>query len=952
MNKKWLRASDAYLMSFLLPVIIMLVIFVSRGIFPFGEESFLRTDMYHQYAPFFSEFQYKLRHGGSLLYSWNVGLGVNFAALYAYYLASPLNFLLLLVPKAFVLEFMSYMIVLKIGLSGLTASIYFRKHFGKRSFSSGIFGILYAMSGYLSAYSWNIMWLDCILLFPLILLGMEKLLRGESPLLYTLSLGLSILSNYYISIMICLFLVIYFFTEEILHSRSCRESFFRRAGKFALFSLLSGGLAAVTLLPEIFALQGTASGKLDFPSTVSQYFTILDMLARHLPNVATEQGLDHWPNIYCGTVVFLLLPLYFMNRRIELKEKLVYGCLLLFFYLSFSVNVLNFIWHGFHYPNSLPCRQSFIYILLLLSMAYHAFLKRRYIRRSELGKALGVGLFLLILMQKLVTEDAIHWSSYYIGMVLLLLYFGLLYLEKGRAGRRRENLLLMAGLLLITVETAVNMAATSVTTTSRTSYVSDNRDVEKLVQSVREEDRRFYRFEKISRKTKDDGAWMNFPSVSLFSSTAYKECSDFFQKLGMEASTNAYSITGATPLMDMLFSVKYALYTGELDNAEALGKSYRSASGSTYLYENRYILPLGYFLSDQQLHDWSLEQGTPALVQNSLAESLGEQPVLIPKLGSFDGEDYSFNADKAGEYYVYVNASKVKKVKVYTEKGESDYDNVDRGYFLELGYLKEGEDVRIHSETSGQSMDCSVYYFDSTALQGIYEKLSRNTLELTEWRDSFLKGRATAPKEGIVMTSIPYDKGWKLYVDGKEAEAEVVQSTFLGIRLSEGAHEIELRYFPEGLKLGAMISLLSLLLLIGILYFLPGVLWLRAEDAGKPGNAGGFKPELLHEREDLSGMQSRNQNWMHDPNRRNSKLRSLSRTKAGRNNVALEIFKAPEAETQSRIRGQSRGKRAFSIPEVVKEKEIEVPDIKAMEAEGLREKIREFPRWKKPEDEE
>ena len=85
----------------------MLLLFLQRGIYPFGEESFLRTDLYHQYAPFFSEFQYKLQHGGSLFYSWNIGLGVNFTAIYAYYLASPLNWFVLLFPKRFVINIVS-----------------------------------------------------------------------------------------------------------------------------------------------------------------------------------------------------------------------------------------------------------------------------------------------------------------------------------------------------------------------------------------------------------------------------------------------------------------------------------------------------------------------------------------------------------------------------------------------------------------------------------------------------------------------------------------------------------------------------------------------------------------------------------------------------------------------------------------------------------------------------
>ncbi len=211
-SRPWtlVRPYDGLAAVFIVPVVIMLIIFAQRGIFPFGEESFLRTDMYHQYAPFFAEFQDKLTHGGSLLYSWNIGMGVNFAALYAYYLASPLNWLLILCPKGLVIEFMTYSIVLKIGLSGLTMAYYLRRHNNTCDFGIAFFGIFYALSGYMAAYSWNIMWLDCILLFPLIVLGLERLVKEGKGLLYCITLGLSILSNYYISIMTCIFMVTYF----------------------------------------------------------------------------------------------------------------------------------------------------------------------------------------------------------------------------------------------------------------------------------------------------------------------------------------------------------------------------------------------------------------------------------------------------------------------------------------------------------------------------------------------------------------------------------------------------------------------------------------------------------------------------------------------------------------------------------------------------------------------
>ena len=824
MNKKLLRPEDVYLLAFLIPVMSMLVIFYAKNIYPCGGGTFLRTDMYHQYAPFFSELQYKLKNGGSLLYSWDVGLGINFTALYAYYLASPLNFLVVLLPKTLVIEFMTYMIVLKIGLSGLTSAIYFRRHYRKLNVGCAIFGVLYAMSGYVAAYSWNLMWLDCILLFPLVMLGLERLVKGESPVMYVLTLGLCILSNYYISIMICLFMVIWFLCQQVLQTMSWKERG-RFCLRFGLCSLLAGGLAAILLLPELCALQGTASANSSFPDTVKQYFTIVDMMARQMPLVETEQGLDHWPNIYCGAMVFLMLPLYFMNREIPLRRKAVYGALLILFYLSFSLNVLNFIWHGFHYPNSLPCRQGFIYVFLLLAMCYEAYLHRKAVSGQQLGMALGLGCLFILLCQKLITDDAFEWYTFYVSLGLVLLYGLFFYMEQHR--RWGYNVLLFALLFTVSIESLVNMAVTSVTVTSRDSYTEDNADVETLVSRVQQEDQSFYRFEKMSRKTKNDGAFMHFPSVSIFSSMAYKSCSELFELLGCEASTNAYSINGSTPLVNMLLSVKYSLYSQEPTAAEARGQYYVDMQGETYLYGTDYSLPLGYLLTEEELNAFDTKAGTPALVQNSLCESLGTSPVLETVLGDFSDSDYSFTVETAGDYYVYVNNKKVKEVKASSDSMEKSFDNVDRGYFLELGWLEAGETVKLSSETSGQKIDCDVYRFDYEALSEVYNVLSESGLTLTKWTDTEVEGTVQAEEDGILMTSIPYDEGWTVYVDGSAVKPEKVKDTFLGISLTAGEHSIRLSFFPKGLKAGMAISGVSLLLFIFLF------LWSRKESKKK-----------------------------------------------------------------------------------------------------------------------
>ena len=861
-------ARTAYLTAFFTPVLILLtVLFVSR-VYPLGAECFLRTDMYHQYAPFFSELREKLQTGGSLLYTWDVGLGVNFASLYAYYLASPLNWLVVLCPREYVIEFMMGMVVLKLGLAGVSMTWYLRDRFQTRAFGASLFGVFFALSGYLAAYYWNIMWLDCILLFPLVMRGAERLVEEKKGILYVSALGLSILSNYYISIMTCMFLVIYFIAENVLHTPQKIGEFAGRCLRFAGYSLLAGGLAAVLLLPEITALKYTASADVTFPQTVTQYFTIIDMFARQLVGVETEQGLDHWPNIYCGVAVLPLLALYVSSARIRLREKSVYLLMLLFFFLSFSLNVLNFIWHGFHYPNSLPARQSYIYIFLLLYVCFRAYLLLPRVRERQLGMAFLLSAGFILLCQKLITAKHFAFWVYYVSLAFVAAYVLLMWLW--RTGRMRGKAAMLLAFSVVLSEAAANTALTSITTTSRTAYTDDNEDVRELIKTLFP-GTEFFRVEKVNRKTKNDGAWLNFPSVSLFSSMANASCTDFFEALGCEASTNAYSITGSTPLVNMLLSVRYGLYGAPQTDGQE--KKFIESRGDTYLYRNNFSLPPGFMIPEAMYTGWAQDLDNPALVQDALCDMLGTEAVLQPnaELPSENGADFAMTISEDGEYYAFVTNPQVKEVSVTAPSVTKTFENVDRGYLLELGNCHAGDMITMKSETADQAMEAQIYRFDYDALRAVYNRLSEQTLKLSVWEDDRLEGTVTVDPEAlgygagsgygaggassaaearddaipnvanevnmaaitgaeaevplntnpqladgqaVMFLSIPYDGGWKITVDGVPAKPVRLYDTFLGIPLSAGEHKIVMTFMPEGLLSGAVISGASLLILL------------------------------------------------------------------------------------------------------------------------------------------
>lgn len=812
------------LLSFLTAVLILLVIIFAGNVYPLGDQCILRTDMYHQYAPFFQELRNKLQNGGSLKFSWNLGLGVNFIAIMAYYLASPFNIFAVFVSEKYVIEFMTALIVIKTGLCGATMAYYLKRHSPENGFGAYIFSLFYALSGYTCAYYWNLMWFDAVLLFPLVALGAERLIEGRSGFLYGISLGFCIFTNYYISILICLFLIMYFFAYYLLAGRkNCRDFVF--AGlRFAFWSILAAGMAAVFLLPEIYAFKLTASGSTELPKTFTDYFSVLSELSRHLPLVETEQALDHWPNIYCGTAVLLLFVLYITARRISLKEKAIYVTLALIFLASFAINILNFIWHGLHYPNSLPARQSFIYIFLVIVMCFRAYENRRFITRGELSRAFWISFVGILLMQTLIKDDAFFFGVFYLSMLLTAAYAGLLHLSRsGRISKTAAGMLLFIAAI---AELTANTAYTSVTTTSRKAFTADNADIRALCKKAEADaGGDFYRIERTQRKSKDDGAWLGYPSASLFSSMANADCSAFYKSVGCEASTNAYSITGSTPLIDMLFGIDYELMGSEDTDSEIT--ELMESSGDVTLYKNKYALSPGYVMPKNMSSEWMLELDDPAIVQNSLCDVLGTSQVLIPVYdggSSADGE-FAVTIEKSGRYFAYEDNFKAGDITVSWSDRKKTFANLDRSFFMDLGYCERGELINFSAQNAGNDPKITIYRFNNEALSEIYDILKASELSISSYGDDFIKGTVNVDtaKLGYIsdraemLFTIPFDEGWTVLVDGKRAELHKGLGAFAAMYVSGGKHEIEMYYEPMGLKSGRIISIASifLMLLIG-----------------------------------------------------------------------------------------------------------------------------------------
>lgn len=829
MEKKiqdWFEKNNIYVIAYVIPFIIMLVIFMVAKIYPFGDRSFLHIDMYHQYFPFLTDF-YRAVKGtnvaGNLTYSWNAGIGSNYTALYAYYLATPTNWLSLLWKEKSLMEFISYMVIVKIGGCGASFAYYLAKKFDRKDLSVVLFSTFYALSGYMAAYNWDVMWLDPILLAPLVILGLERLANGEGVKLYTIALGLAIFSNYYLCIMICIYVVLYFFVVLLAGAKNKLAALI----DFAVYSLIAGCMGAVLIIPEVLALQLSKFTNTTFPATAKTYFTVFDVLGRHFMDVAVETGLDHWPNIYCSVAVLVLFPLYVMCKKVPLREKACKVALLAFMLISFTSNVMAYLWHGFNYPDSLPSRQSFLYIILLLTVCYEAYLNIREFSNREIGSVCMGVLCFTILAQKLIDDDAITGRSYLLSLIMLAVYLILMCL--GRREKKTEGLIIVL-LLAVCIEAGVNTKLTSVPTVSRTNYMSKFGEYNEIYDEYNElADGKFYRFDRQKRNSNNDSMFQNYPGLSMFSSTSNGLVNYFYQDYGMRASKVFYCSDGLTPFTRALLSAKYLMSKeGNLENT-LMTKVDERDEISLYSYD--LTLPLGYVIHDNdtrvselvndkdtafEVFEKSEEEKplifsddiTPVERQNELAHMLGATDDLYIYIDSESGAQAYFEIPEDGYYYVYCNTKKIKTLKADTDAGELSFEKMKNPYIADMGYNYAGSMISLKDE-DGANLKAKLYRFNVDVYEELVNKLGHDTVSFDSFKATKQTGTVTASSDGYLVFSIPYDPGFKVYVDGNKVESELFLEMMLAVPVSEGEHRIELKYTPQGLYAGLVVTLMA-----------------------------------------------------------------------------------------------------------------------------------------------
>lgn len=857
MNTKKADTKLYLLLSFFAPCILVLICWIFQGVYPFGDNQILVTDFWHQYYPFANILHGKLQDHSSLLYTWESGMGSNFLAMMAYYAASPLNLFTMFVPEEFLREAITFILAMKIGFAGLFTGMFLKYTFRRNDISVCCFAVLYALCSYMMGYYWNIIWIDTVALLPLVMLGVVKLVREKKTALYGAAFALALISNYYIGLFICIFTVIAFFCICLFECKRFRDFLFSGLRMLGM-TAVGLGISGFMLLPAYYALQLTNSADNTFPDSVSFYEEWVDLFANMTAfrEPTVKEGL---PNLYCGIICVVLAGMFIVSRHIRIREKISAVLILAFLLISCNMNVLNFIWHGFHFTNMLPYRYSFLFSFVLVVMAYRAF---DLVLSGKIRLPDSIAMFIIAggafaaawFSERNEQQTTAMWFS----LAASLFYVTVMFLYE----RRVLKPIMMCGLisigLFLEMFMNVRTGTTAVGVSDRVSYPSKSAEIQELLERIeREEDSLFYRAEISTWYTLNDPALYSYNGVSQFSSMANKNITTFLRKLGVAGSEagNRYYYALTSPLTNMFTGIKYVISrTGDILDTETMEKLY--TSGQVKAYKNEYALPIGFMVNEELSAYDGIAYDNPFEAQNDFfAKATGISEPLFTSIDvthtSHSGMNekngvykksygnYTYSVDKEAEshilqfnfipeersvLYAYFCADGVSEVNILRDNVDEGSYNVTKmqGFIAPIGTYASGEKASVNAnitddERTKGSIKLYVYALDTEVLEMAYERFLSESIELEEFSDISFTGTIDAKSDGLCYFSIPYDGGWTAYIDGEKAETVSIGGAMTGVNVSRGTHRIEFRYSPEGFTAGMIASSAGVLIWLTVL---------------------------------------------------------------------------------------------------------------------------------------
>lgn len=855
------RGCGYLFLCFLIPSALMFLLYIFMGVYPFGEGSVLVLDLNGQYVYYFEALRKILTEGGSFLYSFSRALGGEFMGIYAYYLASPLSLIVALFPKESITEALLVMILLKCGLSGFTFGFYIHKTRPRRPLMTVMFSCMYALCSFAVVMQHNVMWTDNLILLPIVLLGIEKLIKDGSLPLFVISLSAAVLSNFYIGYMMCIFSGIYFFcyyfskSKDEINPGKIKYHFLKSFIRMGLSAIAVVCICAVIILPTYYSL---SFGKTDFsdPSwAFEQKFDFADMITKFFYGSYDTVRPEGLPFLYTGTLTLILFPLYFLSGKVSVREKISSAILLCVLTVSMNGSVFDLIWHGMQRPNWLNYRYAFIFCFFLLLFAYRAFEDIKELGYRKVIAASGAIAAILIILQKFNYENMPDLTSVWASLGFCFVYLILMkavFSEKPAARSTASLCLVIIVCFELFTAGLLNMYAldNDVLYSNRTGYRKFIDDVSVVVSDIKASDDSFYRMEKTTHRKTNDNLALGIYGLSNSTSTLNASAIKFLNRMGFASKSHWSKYLGQTPVSDSILGIKYVISRTDSAVSPLYTEVKEYPDISLVYYENPYALPVAFGVSSEYLsssftddtmyrspfekmnllvnHMTGETEGDEVFTgieyteysTTNLSETYTSAHIKFQKVDSnvVAAVTYYVTAECDGPLYCYFPSNYTREADLYIngEKNGTYFGN-ETYRIVDLGERSAGEMVSVRLELTKNELyiyDGAFYFWqlNEERFTNLMSSLAECPLEVTEHSDTVISGKINAsPERTQIFTSIPYDEGWVVTCDGERLETFEAVDALLTFEVPEGEHEIRLEYAPRPVMIGNAISVVGIL---------------------------------------------------------------------------------------------------------------------------------------------
>lgn len=845
-------------LSFLLPVVIMVLGLLALHAVPFGEKHSIAISDGQWYVNGLMSFRRLLRGDGSWLYSLR-SIGSNNWSSLSWGGIAIFKFLAVFATYENVVELSTWISVLSMALCGLTMYLLLAGLRGHRP-DNLIFSTSYALIGFLVVNCYQILFMIGPQMLPLMVLGLLRLLWGRSPLLYILSLAVCIFLNFYFGLMLCIASVLIFLAYLYAEKDQLKGRLGRVFLRYAVSSLIAGLLAAPMWLPALKAFTG-GDGRMD-QTTASEFqfkenMPFLQIFSKLFTGAnSVSELVNGLPNIFCGILTVALVILYFMNKAVPLRRRRAVGAILSFYLLTFYITAFTLAMHGGTHTNWFPYRYSFVFSFLLICVAAE---ELRFLPELTIAETKKCGVVLLIaaLLVFITRYEFITAGTVLLDFALLLLMWLGFYLYKTKPEQAPERFLTLLLLLVVSGNLYANYVIS----------IKNMQDWEKdleayqtnyfryspLVEGLRQADESFFRMEK---DVSESGSVGSDPSLYGYYGVSGSGPSIrmFIHKGLAKLGVNWYDMRhwyseGIPAATDTLLGLKYLL--SERDLEEEKGYELRLKTDDMQMFLNHSALSLS-ILADAESCELTLTGnvfenlnlvwktmcgGTEDIftfqpdvtytmyndtnVQSVTSAELRERVSRVEAGETLDEQtgsyiEYSFTAERDGPIYLVdtsiAESSNGLSVPAIRYCGSYAAGDEVTGTFPVNNGNATGELLR------GYCTNLVFAYADNALLSEYADRLNQRDLRCTVEKDDHITGSFTAGAGQRLLFTVPWDEGWSCYIDGQKVSIQRTWDLFMSVEAPEGAHTFELRFSPAWLDYGLYLCGAALL---GLLVFLP-----------------------------------------------------------------------------------------------------------------------------------